>query len=496
MPFARSRIWVVLLVSVWTVVSAAPASASEPAGARAVRRARLALARYDLRGHRTTDVITELGRLARKLKGPRALEARYLRAMATADLVLIARSEDDTALATRAARAFGVQPKALETRLISELHQLAVGPYAAAAGDMIDAFHAAHALDTGARVDWAKLDGPRTDVLFVAHVRRVLEHEGDPVAALATMAEDPCAKKGQPCLEPLPRFDAQGRAAVGALLEARTDLDRLARADEDGDPFPRALRRQLASDASAIGTAVLAPAPIVPKDLHVTAAPGTAREGRAGLLLSVQDGEVRFGWVPRVRLGKDGQPHMVSDGEPVLPDTEAVSIPRSYRPAVQQIRHLTDALRRLSGHGSPTTVAVVATDDVQADVVSRVIDSARAAGLAPTMIAGRGPDGGLRGVDVRVRSAFEGPTGKPDVQVRVRLGGYTVKTAHGSAEVPRVRDARGLHFDVDGLAHAAGSPHVPSASIDYMSVVAMGPVLQAAFRLAPSDKAPLQLLVP
>lgn len=497
MSLARSRIWIVSLVAAWSMAQAVPAHAGESAGARAVRRARLALARYDLTGHHTTDVIADLGRAATELKGPKALEARYLRAMATADLVLIARTKDDQALANRAARAFGVRPKALEGRLISELHRLSIGPYASAASDMIDAFDTVQALDAGTPIDWKKLDGPRTDALFVAHVRKALEHSSDPVQALSAMAADPCAKKGQPCLEPLPRFDAQGRAAAQALLDARADLDRLARADKAGDPFPRALRPELAADAEAIANGSLAAAPMVPTDLHVTVAPGTAQEARARVLLDVQDGEVRYGWVPRVALGDEGELRLVAgDGEPVLPDTKAVPIPQSYRPAVQPIRRLTDVLRGLSGHGSPTTVAVVASDDVSADVVSRVLDSATAAGLAPTMVAGRGPDGGLRGVDVRLCNAFKGPIGQPAVEVRVRLGGYTVKTAHGSADVPRVRDSQGLHFDLDGLAHAIGEPHVPSAAIDYMSVVAMGPVLQAAFRLAPSGKTPLQLLVP
>lgn len=477
------------------LLGALPRSAAASAGEDTVRHARLALAEYDLEGSETTDVIRSLGQAIPELRGRKKREARFLRAMATADLVLIARIEGDDALAARAARAFGVAPGKVVPKLVAALRPLAVGVYADAAKDSIATLRAVTALEAGQEVAWDKLSGPRSDALLVGRVRRLVEQDGDAVTALAPLADaDPCAKKGQPCPEPFYHFDALGRRAVSALLEGRAAIARLQKADAAGDPFPHALRKRLAADVKVLSAAKLAPSPQLPDGLPVTEVKGGPQAPDVEVLLVVLDGEVRYGWVPRVTLDDDGEAKLLVGGHPVLPETESVRIPHDFRPAVQPIDSLTTALRKVAGPGPGPLVAIASAPGVYAHVVSRVLHSAKDAGMAPVGLAGRDAKGGLRGVRVNLRDAREGTDGRPAAEVRVRMGGYTVKTSHGSSDVSRVRDDSGLHFDVAGLKRATGD-HLPTASLDFMTVAEMGPVTEAALALAPTQ-APLQLLIP
>ncbi|MFW6066709.1 MAG: hypothetical protein ACOC97_00105 [Myxococcota bacterium] len=480
------------------LVSLATVPAVADMGHPAVHRARQALSRYDIEGDGSTQVIASLGRaIAEMEQPPDRREARFLRAMAAADLVLIAHATGRGSLTARVAEAFGVGEDELTARVASELGKLSVGVYAAAADDAAGALRAMKALGAGEEVDWTRRSGPRSDLLYVAAVRRALEDDAeDGTPELATLAADPCAEDGEDgCSDPLRRFAGADRRAIAAVVRARQARARLGEAARAGDPFPRALEARLAQDERALGEAVLTPAPPLPDDLGLTGAPQDAATPAVDLVLVVREGEVHYGWTPRVRVAEDGEVQVGAAGRPILPETAKLPIPRDFRPAVTAIDALTPKLQQLVEDGRPR-LGLGAPPDLPAHVACRVLHSAEDAGLVPVVLLGRATDGTARGVPVQVRDVRKGPEGKPAVRVFVRLGGYTVRTSAGKRDVPRVRDESGsLRFDLQGLDEAAGSRPPPTASLDFMAVAAMGPVLQAAYRVAPAREA-LQLLIP
>lgn len=490
--------WVLALGVI--ALSWGPVRAAADLGHPAVERARQALSRYDLDGNASTRVIAALGRAIDELdQGADRREARFIRAMAAGDLVLIAHRLGDDDLRRRVAAAMDVPRERLLQQLVEELRELSVGVYGEAASDAADGLEAMDALDAGRSVDWTGISGARSDALFVTEIRRALERD-DPVAVLSSMAVDPCrsdatdAEREEACSEALERFDGQGRRAVAALKEGGGAIVRLRAAGRTGDPFPRALDSRLSNDAQALQGAVLTPTPRLPEDASAVVAPAEGEPATAHLVLVIHPGQLRYGWTPQVRLGEDGEIQLGAPGRPMLPEMKAIAIPRDFRPAVTPVKGLADELREL-GANEGATVAISASEDLMAHVVARVLHSARATGLKPSMLVGRAADGTARGVPIRVRDAREGPEGKPAARVFVRMGGYTVKTRKGSTDVPRIRDDSGLHFDVDGLVRAAGGSAPASASLDFMTVAKMGPILKAAFHIAP-ETGELQLLVP
>jgi hypothetical protein len=490
------RVFVSVLAVCLVGALVVPAHGQPATPRQAVDAARRGLGTYDLTGSATTRIIAELGKVAPQLPaGTDRREALFLRAMAAADLVIIAARRGDTGLFDRVAAAWGTEATALVPSLIRSLQRLRKGVYAAAAGDAVAALRVAHAMRTGAPAPWQLGAGLRSHALFLGSVRdAVALKPDDALTALAALGTDPCAQPQDPtCTPVVARFDVRGRAAVGTLQAASDALRGLQGARERGDPFARALRAELAADGEALARAVLTPLPRFDEAPSVAEAPETMRPLDADLVLTVHEAEVRYGWAPKVRLAPNGVLELVARGEPVLPEVARVTIPRDFRPAIQPIDALREALAKLAPDGA--RLAVAANDRVLAHVLARVLRSAVAAGLTPVMLVGAAPNGAIVGAPIVLRDARQGVEGSPDASIFVRLGGYTVRTRQGRHDVPRVRDADGLRFDVAGLTDKIGSVPPRSAAVEFMTAVAAGPVSQAVFRVA-NAREPVQLVIP
>ncbi|MFW5921215.1 MAG: hypothetical protein ACOCUS_05190 [Polyangiales bacterium] len=457
--------------------------------------ARLDLARYDLEGERTIDVLRRLERIATRphIADADAREARFLRAMAATDLVVAAVRTDDETLLQRVAGAFDVSPDAVAPTLEGELRSLMFGIYAAGARDAVAALEVIESMSAGEAPDWTEHGGLRRDALFVAAAVRQATGADDPVGALAALADDPCDAMIELCPVPYAHFDAKARRAMGALVQARGALDRLARAADGGDPLPRALAPALGSDREHLRGVVLRPSPRV-RDLSLSPASPGARPVRADLMVEVSEDRVRWGWMPRVRLDGEGEIVVDAPGTPVLPKTDSLALPRDFRPAVSPVADVREAFEELARAGADR-IAFGATPSTPAHVLARVLKSAEEAQMQPAALAGIGEADTLRGVPVKLVRARHAGDLSSQVRVKVRLGGYSLVTPRGSTDLPRVRDEQGLRFDVAGLLARAEAEPIDSAQLDFMTVVSSGPVTAAAFRIAP-EKQPQTLVLP
>ena len=124
----RTSVSVCALITVLASSSAVLAQDPSLAGARA------ALAAYDLEGPATLNALADLGPIAARGGAP-AVEARYLRAIAGADLYTLSIVLPDDALGARLADALGVPASDVSAHLRSELSATGRGPYRRSAVD-------------------------------------------------------------------------------------------------------------------------------------------------------------------------------------------------------------------------------------------------------------------------------------------------------------------------------------------------------------------------
>ncbi|MEM9073367.1 MAG: hypothetical protein AAGE52_32985 [Myxococcota bacterium] len=397
----------------------------------AVRDARMRLVPY---GPTTLDALADLGRVIEEGRRYDQMDARYLRAVAATDLLVLGRMGTGASSADLAA-ALGVGRDELLTFLRSELQELAVGPYEA---ESVDALHAVELLQ-GEAPAWTEASTRRA-VLGV--LSQVAGSEFS-VSDLAGFGEDPCARNAA-CGEPWSYFDEAGRRAIDALQHATGTLRSLAARAEAGlDPLAIALAERIPALEERLATIELRPAPNWQRALRTpTVVSGSGDPCAADVVvLHVDPHKLRLVPRPRVRL---------ENGEPVLvaPPQEH-PLPLERRAFITPMSTVTEWLTEL-GHAS---IALSVDPETPSLTLWQVIASVEAARTRLDQIAVVDDEGRLRTRRVRVED--EAPAG--EAQVYVRLGGYSVRTHAGrSVVLPRTMSNDGWVHDQQGLRQAVG----------------------------------------
>ncbi len=459
------------------LASPVAAQAPRPADRLSPLRARLHV--YDVRPEGTPAVIRALGQLVGE--GPQAGEARFLRAIATTDLLIIARRRRDPALTERRAAAFGVEPDALAGALRTELEALRTEPYLATVDDALSAL----APDEGLAIPPAGTDHTRQQATFFMRVLDQLLRARDATRVLVDLAvADPCGEARE-CAPPHGHFGPRGRRAIAGMTALHALLRSIERTAELGDPFTAALAREVLVD-----TVVLRSISLAPRDFATSVRPVAAPTEGAPLdvdaVVVIGRDRVRAGWAPEVSWDREGRPSVMADG-PLLGSREEVSFPLPAAPGVGAIPelavHVGLALRGAS------RVALMVEPGVEAHLLSRVLVSLEEAGERPGLLAVATADGSARGV------AFERAAGEEStVGVFVRLGGFSAWQPGQHVSLPRQRTAEGWAFDFEGLRLATVARARHQVSVRFMGTVAADLVLRVALALA-SDERPLRLVV-
>ncbi len=452
----------------------APAAADVPEELLSARRE---LASYDRSGGtlRTVRALHELA--GRTLPGANQREARFLRAVAATDLLLIARSRRDPSIHAEVARTLGLLPEALHSALERELAELEVGAYAEVARECRWSLGVlARGADPAVLRDGT---GTRRDVLYVSAVVDALG-QPDEIARVARLGREVDA--GEPAA-----FTAEGMRAIAALREANDALARLEHV-EGADPFAAALAAIVAVDGAVLRTAELRPPVALPRELGARASGGDL--SRAELIVIVRSRAIEYAYAPSVRV-RGGGVELVHRGEPALPSFASIPLADDGRAAVAPYESLVPRLAALRAPlGEGARVGITAEDEVAALTVSRVILTMTRAELGLPDLIARGEAGEARSIPIEL---VTGEDVDADLALFVRLGGYTLRRGPRSLDIPRVRDASGLRFDTDTLERSARAAHASTAALRYMGVVGWGTVLEAAFRLESSE--PLALVL-
>lgn len=434
----------------------------------------------------TSRAVEELGALAAGASGFQAREARFLRVVAAADLLLVGRLRGRDDVPPTLARAYGCAPEQLPERLRADLRTLSAEPFRETVEDALAA------LAPGA-LGPAPEPSPRhtrRDAVFFARALRRLVRSDDPVTVLAPLAEDPCAGDRARCGDPYRHFGPAGRRAIRALERLHAIMASLEATADLGDPFAAAFVREIAVDAVVLDSIPTSPRDWAPSIRSVELGEG-GEPVRADAAIVVAPDHLRVGWVPQVAF-EEGRARLTSGGEPLLAEAEE-RFPLHYDP-LTYVRPV-DALRahvasRLDG---ARRVAVVVEPGVEAHLVSRVLRSLPDVPI--TTLAAVGPDGMPRGV------RFVAPEETPEerrptpVGVFVRVGGFSAWQPGLRVSLPRERTDAGWRFDFAGLDRATRRRVHHDVSVRYMANAHADLVLRAALTVAPPDR-PVQLLLP
>jgi len=412
--------------------------------------ARQSLATYDLDGETTTDVLVDLGNIDRTAYLNELQLARFVRAVAATDLLVLSRLKSRPAVHGRVARAYGVPARAIVRHVEEELD--AVGERFAP--ELSRDARAAIARLRGIR--GRRAEGPRSDAFFVREALTAASSP-DPIAGLGALSERELA---------LP-FDRSGRRAAATVVDALAAIERIRTEARNGDPFAAELVSTLDEQRERLRALELSPMPVVDESLGLVRARG-GQSVRPDLLVSVQSSEIRYAFVPRLSFAS-GDAALVSEHEPALPAVGRVELgqlpawPRAIETLVAALEPAIDA---------DTLIAVGGAPDAEAHLLTRAWQSVARAGGSPQWLVAAGPNGELVGVRAQASREAQGST-----EIFVRLGGHSIsRRGARSLSLPRQRTDAGWRFDWEGLAQTVEGP----AALRYMGVVSLQTVMTTA----------------
>jgi len=496
---AQSRIAlcfsIVLCSSAGVARAETPTPATQPESAPTARpdplqEARKGLERYDLEGNATFALLQKLGQIAATDPEPaRSLEARYLRAGAATDLIVISAKLGRPELQSALATALGYEPSQLTSKVRSELEAAALGPYEAPARNGVQM------LDfVVSNKPFVSSQSVLRDFSWVESIAKAAK-TADPNAALAALADDPCAKRDGSKVAAhcsLAIFDASSRRSLAALTNAAGANTSLQKAAREGDPLAAALSElsaQYASTLSAVSVCALPELSVEAKAPVALPASLRRTEGSSTLTIRITPTEVRSLLTPC--LGLRGE----SAGKPdeVVMTWSTLVLPTTYRPYVAPLTGLGEMLSAQSDGSALTRLVVMADDSVQAHVLARALVSLpeRSANADVSLVT-RNAKGELQARPIEIA---RGDASSPNLRVRVRLGGYSLYVGSQFEDIPRVKTENGFSFDRAALAQRLAAQQGNPVQISFMSEVTSQEVLAALSSTAVSSQR-VQLMIP
>lgn len=438
---------------------------------------RAALATYDLEGDATFHTLVELGRLASG-RGEGAREARALRALVAADLLVIARSQPSLRhLDERVAQSFGLSVLELTPQLIRDLESVRGGVYRVVADDALLALALIDEVDVPVPVDWSRHGGLRRDILFLqAAASGALD---------AGAAFDPCVDSSATCLEPWSAWDPPTRARVAALREASAAAHRLGRAAQNGDPLVQALASSIQEHRARVEAARVDPTVWVAGVENLMPAQAGDSPIRVDRLLVVGRDSLVSLHTPPVTV-RDGEVVLVEgDGPAGLVQTR-FEMPPPDASLEEPLRH---GLGPMVRGGA---LAVALTGDVTCEVVWRVLGEARRLGVGSVALVRRLTDGALAGEQVQLVGDRPDESTR-EVVVRVRPAYLVIERESESSMIARTRGEGGLLADLPELERALRRTSPGRVSLTFAGDASAADIVQIALTLAQGGRAPVGL---
>ncbi|MCB9623195.1 MAG: hypothetical protein H6723_07600 [Sandaracinus sp.] len=409
-------------------------------------------------GSSTLEALEGLARYQRGRHRARDRDlARYLHAIVSADLWIVARRNQDAALEADLARAHEVAPSELPGTLTQALAAVRFGSFLPEVDDALAALQ-----------NRAARGNVRGDLLYANAVMRALGARA-PLPALAALADDPCAPPEAACPDVFRPFDAEGRRAIHAVVTAQRATALIRERAEQGDPLARATVGALELDRALLAMTELAPSVVGFARLgELSPLEGSGPRTSVDVVLHVDSTEIRYAFAPRVAFDAHGA-RLVGEHGPLLPAFETLAMPAPQRAFPEAIPELVALLRSLAG----VRVAFAPSPTLSTMDLWRVVRSADSAGT-PLGLAAIDAEGRICVRALEWREESTSPA-----EVYVRLGGYSVRMSGAAHDLPRVRRDEGLSYDAARLRSLVAT--APTLAVRAMHDMPVAPVVDALF---------------
>jgi hypothetical protein len=474
-----------------------PNKADAQAGGYALQQIKESLSQYDLKNGSTLSVLRKLNEFINDVTVEREVrQARFMRAITLFNFVVIAYITENDDILLSAADIMKMERGALRPFVEKELNDCLKGldrlsgQQAIAALTIID--KGFHPRSTEVKQTSAVL----RELLMVDALSKSVEKGINLADMLKEYADDPCGNPKASCAAPISSFNAEGRKAIAALMEVGEAVKRLRSAALNGDPLARYFDRYLDEFSKKLNSIELRPAPKIAENLVSISEAGKTSRNIPDAIIVINRHGLQFGFVPKVALSESGGVTMIMAGEPALPAMTKVSLPASYLPYIRSIDKVTEVLKAALKTNEHVSVAIGPTKDIPAHVVARVLLSLRPLGITDVYMLGVDGDGSTNTVPLQFISPKEAEEmGPAQVNLRIRLGGYTLKIGVAKTDIPRVKGEEGFEFDVNTLAAKVRNQSYRTAEVSFMGNVSSESLVAGMFQVAP-DKDPVRLIIP
>lgn len=449
---------------------------------------RASLEQYRIEGEDggTLAVLAQLTQAVgdKELDAKAKLEARFLRAAAGTDILVLARGRGDAALEQALASALQTtQP--LPALLDAELASCATGVYKSSALQMRGtlALLAASNSPTRALIDGAS--GSQRDLLFVRAAVNALDGKSDQaaLAALAPLASDPCDAKA--CPAPYDRFAPSARAGIAAFADAGAALQRLRAGAASGDPLALAAQADLPALEHGLRDRSLLPPVALTDAPGWTRADGSPLTSTPELLLLVNAQGVRYAFASRVRLNDQGELESFTRQEPSWPQLADAPWGRTLHPWIEPLPDLVALVQKLQKDG-PVPAIVRAENGTSTQLLGDVLYAWKRSGVKADLWLTAAGANAARAQLIQLWTETETDHVAP-LSARVRLGGYSLTQNAGTTlDIPRVKTDAGWRFDTDTLDKQVSGQKIAAARVSSMSDVSADDLVTAVLHLAPA----------
>lgn len=464
-----------------------------------LQRVRLSVAKYDLADGGIMQVLGEMAEALRQSDNSESVqrEMQFLHGAVSADMLFLSAYRNDDGLRAQLIENWSSDAARIKADIVTSL-QTCQGIYREPAQRIIRRL--AIIADDGS-LNWESLanaSGSWRDIALLRVAAKAVT-DGETNAVLRRFGKDPCADIKGGCNPLFMTYDGESRATMAGLLGLGQAHTRLSLAEQQGDPLSAALTEEIEADYASVATVSLRLVPMVRSGARAETKEARPNRVPVDLLVHLSAEYLEFGYVPRVRLNDKGELESVVDREPALPRMARVDYPKSFRPFMRPISEFVDALQDRGEIAQDVSVGVSAEPGLESHILGRVFLSLRRVGFDQAAVIGRGQEGLAFGIPLRVLAGEEADQmqPKPDIEVRVRLGGYSLKLPNGLVnDIPRVRyDDKGYRFDTETLYRQVRNRKIRSAAVSFMGTVAVENLMAAMWRVAPEQSA-LNLVMP
>jgi hypothetical protein len=453
----------------------------------ALHAARQGLLRYEANVDEgsTLSMLTQLSELTRSTTADpqEKAEGRFLRAAAATDLLVLARVRDDARLLPALEAALGAPAGTVYDHLDAELVACAqLQNYAGAAVQMRSVLALARDPEPAKHLaSYRGVSGSERDLLFLHAIGKAAITDANPVQTLASYGEPLAADSTVHGA-----FDDAGSSAVATLIEAGYALKRLQVAAKNGDPLAKSAAVERAVFSVAIPGIVIPASPKLPE-----AVAWPRGERAPDLVLFANEKGVSYSFTPSAQLDNEGNIKLVGRGEPLFPNIETLSY-RGNNSAIQPIHALSERLRDLLTAQPDSKVAVVVAPDAPAAMLGNVLASFKMGGGRDVMLITHDAKGQAVAQTLAIELGGQlatQPIASPELSVRVRLSGYSIKSQNGTElEIPRIYDRSGSHLDIAALLSQLGRRRSVNLHVSFVPGVPSREVTATLFELASNQR--------